>query len=216
MGSPKYMQVMEWLQNQCAEMEPHSPIDSEREIAAKLSISRMTVRKAVEELCRQGVLYRDGNRGTFVSALKPEKTPPSQPERRRILFVDSVYDGSNVQEVQKALRLPEHERLFRLVRLVLCQQTPLRVEEIYAAEHDVSDEELGSLDSFCNLEQFRLNGRTSAHLEPMLVPAKYARLLQLRQNVPIIRKDELICRHEGTPYFFVQTYYNPQTSPLSA
>ncbi len=215
MGSPKYVRVMEYLQEQCAAQEPHTPIDSERDIAAKLSISRMTVRKAVEELCRQGVLYRDGNRGTFVSEKVLQRQQQELPERRRILFVDSVYDGSNVSQAMEALMLEPHERLFRLVRLVLQGNTALRIEEIYAPEHNVSDEELGNLDTSFNLDSLRSEGISTNYLEPILIPTKYANLLGMKAGEPIIRKDETIRQNSGIPRFYVQTYYNPRTSILS-
>lgn len=214
MGSPKYVKVMDYLKEQCQDCEPHSPIASERDIAAELSISRMTVRKAVEELCRQGLLYRDGNKGTFVSEKQIQPASADIPERRRILFVDSVYDGSNVSGALGALHLQSHERLFRLVRLVLRDKTPLRVEEIYAAENDISDEQLGNLDSSFQLEKQRKASVCSSTLVPLLVPTKYARLLELKADTPIIRRDETIRKTSGIPLFYVQTYYNPKTCPV--
>lgn len=214
MGSPKYDQVMDYLQQMIAGKQAHAPIPSEREISTNLSISRMTVRKGIEELCRQGVLYRDGNKGTFVSDRALHASAALKPERSRILFMDTVYDSTSETEVQKAFNLQEHDRLFRLVRLILSGEHPLRVEEIYAPEHDVSDEELGNLSSFLNLDQIRQSGQISATLIPMLVPAKYARLLHLSQGVPVICREERILSPAQKAGFYVRTIYNPKYSPI--
>lgn len=214
MDQPKYMQVIDYLQSIIDQKEPHTPIPSEREISQALSMSRMTVRRAVEELCQQGVLYRDGNKGTFISGKKPQPGKSAQPERKRILYFDSIYDSTNVREVSKALFLPDSEHLFRLVRLILRDQIPLRVEEIYAASDQISDEEIGQLDSFLLLDRYRQEGSVTRSIEPMLVPAKYCRLMQLRQNTPILRQREVLRRKDGRPFLFVYTYFNPETSPF--
>lgn len=214
MSSPKYVQVMNYLKEECAKKEPHSPIASEREIAQTLGISRMTARHAIEELCSQGYLYREGNKGTFVAQRSKASFPTKEiNERRRLLFFDSIYDASNIKEALAALNQQPHDKLIRLVRLVLDEDTPLRVEEIYAAEIDVSDEELGKLNAFLILEPLKENGRVKAALYPQMVPAKYARLLKLKQDMPVIRKDEQIMRADGRPFLFVRTFYNPNTQP---
>ena len=130
MSQPKYVQVMDFLQEDIQGKPPQTPILSEREISQRLDISRMTVRKAIEQLCRQGVLYRGGNRGTFV-ARRPASVTVSgsapRQERQRVLFLDCVNECANVRDVQKAFGLEDHQRLFRMVRLILDDDLPLRV-----------------------------------------------------------------------------------------
>lgn len=212
-GQPKYVQVMNYLRGICDDREPHSPIPSEREIAATLSISRMTVRKAVEEMVRQGFLYRMGNKGTFI-AEKDLKAGAVPEEKRRILFLDSIYDSNNVKEVQKALGLLEHDRLFRLVRLVSAGRSVLRIEEIYAAEGSITDEEIGVIDHVLDLEEFRRMGQDSAVFRPRVLPGKYTNLMELPSGCPVICKEELIRKPGGQPFLFVYTIYNPETTVL--
>lgn len=211
---PKYMQVMEYLNGLCRQSEPHDPIPSERDIASALSISRMTVRKAIEELCRQGVLYRNKNKGTFVAARTPQSEALPAEEKKRILFLDSLYDSSNVPEVQEAFRLKSSDRLFRLVRLVMRQDIPVRVEEIYAPTEEINDEDVNRLDQFFDLEACRTSGSSSAWLRPELVPAKYTRLMQLRPSTPVLCMAEQIRHSGGRPFLYVYTWFNPETSPF--
>ena len=51
--------------------EPSEKIYSENEFAAKFSVSRMTVRRAIDKLCSEGVLVRSQGLGTFVADLRP-------------------------------------------------------------------------------------------------------------------------------------------------
>ena len=46
---------------------PGQIIPSESEFCRMFHVSRMTVRKALDELVAQGVLYKEKGRGTFVS-----------------------------------------------------------------------------------------------------------------------------------------------------
>lgn len=67
---PIYFQIKEdikekikngmWKSGQC--------IDSERQICEEYGVSRMTVRQAIGELTREGLLFREKGKGTFVSS----------------------------------------------------------------------------------------------------------------------------------------------------
>ncbi|WP_338692931.1 GntR family transcriptional regulator [Streptomyces sp. Q6] len=48
-------------------LDPHSPLPSERELMQRHSVSRMTVRRAMERLVQEGRVYRVQGAGTFVA-----------------------------------------------------------------------------------------------------------------------------------------------------
>lgn len=60
------------------EFGPGDQIPAERDLAAHLGISRMTLRKALLQLIAEGVLVRHGNRGTFVA--RPAVERPLNPQ----------------------------------------------------------------------------------------------------------------------------------------
>ncbi|WP_300914361.1 GntR family transcriptional regulator [Faecalibaculum rodentium] len=219
MSQPKYVQVMDFLQEDIQGKPPQTPILSEREISQRLDISRMTVRKAIEQLCRQGVLYRDGNRGTFI-APHAERTPPMvekpSQERQRVLFLDSVYESANVRPVQKAFHLEDHQRLFRMVRLVLDGDTPLRVEEIYTLPETAMDKGLNELESFFQLDQIRSSGQSRWDLHAALIPPKYSRLLEVRQGTPVICRREQIRSSDGSLFLYINTWLHPDNVRITS
>lgn len=55
------------------ELEPGSPIPSERELCAMFDVSRTTVRTAIGRLVAEGVLQRDQGRGTYVAEAKVQQ-----------------------------------------------------------------------------------------------------------------------------------------------
>jgi GntR family transcriptional regulator len=70
---PKYFQLREILLDLVeSELDADQAIPSERELATRFGLSRMTVRQAVDHLVSEGRLYRVQGKGTFVARPKIE------------------------------------------------------------------------------------------------------------------------------------------------
>ena len=67
---PKYAQLREVLRKQIETMSADQPIPSEYELCDKYGVSRITVRKAVNDLIHEGLLYSQQGKGTFVAPRK--------------------------------------------------------------------------------------------------------------------------------------------------
>lgn len=67
---PLYAQIREILRAEVGAMEPGNSIPSEPELQARFDVSRITLRKAVDDLVTEGLLVRQQGRGTFVQKLK--------------------------------------------------------------------------------------------------------------------------------------------------
>ncbi len=68
---PKYYQLREILLDLIEnELGVDAPVPSERELASRYGLSRMTARQAVEHLVSEGRLYRVQGKGTFVARAK--------------------------------------------------------------------------------------------------------------------------------------------------
>ena len=70
MKVPKYYRVKEDILALIADLEPASPVPTERELAERLDTSRTTVRQAIAEMVVEGRLERRQGRGTFVARPK--------------------------------------------------------------------------------------------------------------------------------------------------
>ena len=64
---PKGRALREILEALVAEQPPGSALPSERELAERFGLARMTVRGEIERLSAEGLLYRLHGRGTFVA-----------------------------------------------------------------------------------------------------------------------------------------------------
>ncbi len=67
---PKYYQLRETLREQIELLQAGQPIPSENELCLAHNVSRITVRKALNDLIHQGLLYAVQGKGTFVSPHK--------------------------------------------------------------------------------------------------------------------------------------------------
>ena len=67
---PKYYQLRETLREQIEVLQAGQPIPSENELCLAHDVSRITVRKALNDLIHQGLLYTVQGKGTFVSPHK--------------------------------------------------------------------------------------------------------------------------------------------------
>ena len=72
---PLYNQLVDLLKEKIEmEMEANDMLPSERELTNRYGLSRTTVRLALQELEKQGYIYRQHGKGTFVSDLSKQVT----------------------------------------------------------------------------------------------------------------------------------------------
>src|SRR5260221_1400776 len=69
-STPRYSQLKEIIREQYASWEPGQITPSELELCQMYSVSRTTVRKALDHLAQEGLLYRIQGKGTFISQPK--------------------------------------------------------------------------------------------------------------------------------------------------
>lgn len=76
MAVAKYAEIKEYMlgQVEIGVWPEHSRVPSENDLAAQFSVSRMTARRALQELTEQGILYRTQGVGSFVAALKSQSS----------------------------------------------------------------------------------------------------------------------------------------------
>ncbi|NBK96673.1 MAG: GntR family transcriptional regulator [Erysipelotrichia bacterium] len=222
MEKPKYLQIKDQIKVSIEDQKPNSPIPSEREIALLYDASRMTVRRAIEELVEDGYLYRDKNKGTFVAdekmrkKIQPVILEEEQEENTtyKILYFDMYYDVKSEKDVFDNLEIEPGELFLRVVRLVMKKEAPICIEEIYIARKNLSDDDIGNLKEFLNFDKYISEGSMSQVFVPMMIPTKYAALLKIKLNTPIIRVDNLISRKNGQPFIFIKSYYNPEKKKI--
>ena len=82
---PIYRQIFRQVMDAVAgdRLKPGERLPSHRELAAQLVIAPLTVKKAYDELEREGLIETQRGRGTFVSERIPSTDPAEKLERLR-------------------------------------------------------------------------------------------------------------------------------------
>jgi GntR family transcriptional regulator len=135
--TPKHAQLREILRRSIErELPPGSPIPSERELAERYRVSRLTVRSAIGKLVEEGLLTRVRGKGTFTAARRMElqlylMSFTGDMRQRGLVPTTEVLDRA--VEVPPpphagALRLDRGRAAYRLARLRRADGVPLAVE----------------------------------------------------------------------------------------
>src|SRR5437763_14558667 len=133
---PLYHQLERVLAERIAEGRYRDGFPGDLELAAEFSVSRGTVRQALDRLARSGLIVRHQGRGSFVAA--PLEYPLGRfyhfahdmqvrgiPESSRVLARAVVRAPA---AVAAALGLARGERLLRIIRLRLAGGRPVLLE----------------------------------------------------------------------------------------
>jgi GntR family transcriptional regulator len=110
-----YRQIVEGLKREVSEgrLPPGSPLPSFRSLAEELLVSVITVKRAYEELERDGIIYRRQGLGTFVSSAAIDRSREAKTQRARELLREAVREateaGLSGKEVVHLLQSIVHE-----------------------------------------------------------------------------------------------------------
>lgn len=195
------------------QLQPGETVPSEWELSALYGVSRLTVRRALDELVRDGLLNRRHGVGTFVANPTEAQIFPSElsftknmqrigrtPSSRMV----SLQVVAATPAVAQYLELQAGAPVFELVRVRLVDGEPLMLETTYLSQArfpdlpqaDLSD---GSLYEFLN-KHCQVNVvALDQVLEPTLLTDREAGLLDVRRRAPAILSEIVGFTSDGMP-----------------
>ena len=201
--------------------KPHERLMSERELGEKFKVSRMTVRQALTELIREGILYTQVGKGTYVGESKIKQELQSLTGFTQDMAARGTVASGQVLEariISSTLTLaaifsvPMNTDLVLLSRLRLSDGTPLAIEEAYILhkvcpgilEYDFSKESLYNvLASHYNT----ILVRAEQTMEAGLASPKEAQLLQITSPCPVLRIERLSYNEQNMLIEYVKSTY---------
>ncbi len=221
-GMPLYLQLKRLIKAQIQDgrLAPGDRVPSERELSDQFGMSRMTARQALIELVREGLLYREQGRGTFVAVRKVSQGLLTVTSFTEDMHSRGIVPSSVILSLTtEAPSLPDRERLrldlghqmVRVRRLRLGDGRPMALEEASLPqslvegieEHDLSR---GSLYEFLKSRQIELQGAHQT-LEAILADEEQAMLLAVPQGAPLLLLERLSYDQFGRPAEFVRAVY---------
>lgn len=107
---PLYQQIVDGVKREVAEgrLQPGQPLPSFRALAEDLLVSLITVKRAYEELEREGIVFRKQGLGTFISEEGVLKNRDSKRQRAEELMSQAVSEalhaGMNQTEIVNTVK----------------------------------------------------------------------------------------------------------------
>lgn len=134
MQKPLYQRVITDLEKQIKKMKPNARLPSERQLLIKYSVSRNTIRLALQDLEERGLIYRLHGKGTFVASVVIDQPniggmysfseelnrtgqKASTQNRSLKLVIPNQY-------IIEQLNLTQNEQTYELVRVRLANNQP--------------------------------------------------------------------------------------------
>ena len=215
MNTPIYLQIKAQIHAEIQHKNSNEAIESERTLSKRLSASRMTVRKALDELVEEGYLYREKNKGTFVSdkSLWKKNNLVSNEEDKleyRLINFDVKYTIKDDILKKLELSLREPFSIIRAIRVAYKNKKPEKIEEFYILRNYIDERNLNKFEKLLDLNKYLEDSTMTQKFIPTLVPVKYASTLKLPIGQPIIKIEGIVRNKSGTPYIYYKAYNHPE------
>src|SRR5688572_11060213 len=194
-------------------LQPHAKLPSESEMTAAYGVSRITVRQALGDLQKEGLIVRLQGKGAFVSQAQ------ASPQLNRLegLAESLAAQGQAVHskrlsmkavrapaELAAALELAPRTEIYQLATLRYLDRQPLSVNVSHfapglgerIARIDVSGRDLIDV---LERDLGQAVSRADVEIHAVAMPKREAKLLQVDEGVPALRVQRLLRGAEGKP-----------------
>jgi GntR family transcriptional regulator len=221
---PLYHQLYEILRGsiQRGEWQPGDLIPAESELIEQYAVSRTTVRQVLDMLVKEGLIYRQRGRGSFVAHPTLEQglvriVNFTEDMQQRGFRPESVVLSSALMaappDIAERLQVAPGEELAELRRLRLADDEPLSIEEAHLV-HRACPGILGCCDfavnSLRNVLQRQYGIRwTRARqvIRASAAPNDLAVLLSVKPRSPLLFIERVSYSQQDVPVEFLRTYY---------
>lgn len=222
-GLPLYRQIYDHLRNRIAseQARPGDALPTEFELMEQYQVSRATVRQALDALVRDGLIYRERGRGTFVAH------PTVQQGLTRIVsFTEDMRSRGfapmsrvlsarltpATAQIAELLAIQPGEELARIERLRLADGEPMSVEVSHLVhrycpgilQHDYATSPLRE-----TLERgygLRIASATQA-IRAINVSRDLADVLSVRRNAALLFIERVSYSQQGVPVELLHLYH---------
>jgi GntR family transcriptional regulator len=191
-------------------------LPSERVLSEQTGASRVTIRKAIEQLVEEGLLLRRHGSGTYVAPRIEQRggdlTSFSSDAQNRgaapsSLWIMKTRAMPTADEAQ-ALGIAENVAVVRLGRVRLANDEPLAIEQAVVPAHFLPDPALidQSLYSALEIKGYR-PVRGTQRIAASLATSIEAGLLSIKENTEVLRIERRTFLRDGTPVELTRSAY---------
>lgn len=217
-----YSQVRESLRERIVDgsFAPHSRLPAESEMGVIFGVSRITIRQALSDLQKEGVIFKVPGKGTFVSKPRAyqelaqlEGFGEAMSRNGHEIF-NHVISHSSVRALAKiaaSLQLPEGATVTEVKRVRYLNREPVSLEVTYLPEaigERLRKENLVNRDIFLILEnEYGIAlGRADLQIGAIAADSVLAQALRIDEGTALLRIERLTHRADGAPLDFEYLY----------
>ncbi|MNP10817.1 HTH-type transcriptional repressor YvoA [compost metagenome] len=220
---PLYSQLKELLRGRILDgtYPPHSRMPSEAELGRAFGVSRITVRQALGDLQKEGLIFKLHGKGTFVAkpkAFQNVSTLQGLGESMKQMGYEVINRLCSLKhlpataQVAERLQLEEGAPVSEIKRVRLVNREPVSLEVTYvprAIGERLEKADLVARDIFLIIENDcgLALGHADLAIDAMLADDDLARVLGVEEGSPIMRIERLTHGSDGTPLDFEYLYY---------
>jgi len=220
---PLYNQLKELLRKQILDgtYPSSSRMPSESELGDLFQVSRITVRQALGDLQKEGLIFKIHGKGTFVakpkafqnvSTLQGLAESLSHQGYEVINQLHSVKIINADTRIAERLQLREGDKVTEIKRVRLINREPVSLEISWLTNEigeKLQKSDLVTRDIFLILENdLQLNlGHADLAIDAVLADSELATALHVEEGSPVMRIERLTHTIDGTPIDFEFLYY---------
>lgn len=220
---PLYAQIKEALRARILDgtYAPHSQMPSEHELCAMFEVSRITVRQALGDLQKEGLLFKLHGKGTFVSKPKAFQNVTSLQGFAEAMssmgyeIVNQLRSFQTVKanrQVATRLKLPEGAPVTEIHRVRLLNREPVSLELTWIPEilgKRLAHADLVTRDIFLILENDCAVplGHADVAIDAILADDEIVDALRVEEGSPVLRIERLTHDASGTPIDYEHLYF---------
>lgn len=193
---------------------------TEQELCREHGVSRITVRRAVQDLVGAGLLETVQGRGTFVAVPKHESTTIGDGTRgfssltslgattkREVLSAERTRAD---EKIASKLQIAVGDEVTHMRRLILQDGYPISIDELYASSRLLPGlmEFMSGGESFYGLVRDKYGiqlGEEDAIIEVSSAKLEESELLKCVAGAPLFVLRKLMCCADGTPLHYSKT-----------
>lgn len=224
----KYHSVRDEVRDLVNGLEVGDALPAERLLATELSVSRMTLRRAIDDLVREGLVTRRQGAGTYVAEPKVAHslgaTSFSQDMRERGLVPSSrtlsIEEQHAGPQLARRLAVSPATRVVRIVRLRLADGAPMAIETLHVPNDVLGPRLATELENRSFYDLLASNGVQIDHgtqtIEPTVTDERESELLEVPLHSPAFLFERATFDAQDRAIEFVRSVYRGDRYKLTA
>lgn len=219
---PIYIQIYDQIKSEIKQgiWKIGDRLPSERELAIKFNVSRMTLRQAIQNLADEGILERKIGSGTYVARKKVQEKMSGVTSFTEIMESQSRVPSSKTisyflispssSEMEK-LQLNKEDTILRMERIRYADDIPICFEVASIPQKIIDGYSKAEISEsfYRTLEEKSGNkiGAANQTITAVLASEKIAEYLELKRGDAVLRLRQVSYFKDGTPFEYVRTQY---------